>query len=114
MEERRREPRVRSLLNGRMTFNDRQCAMTCTVRNVSENGALIKHSEMFRMPEEFELNIPRHDETRRARVVWRRHDGAGLLLSPAEERPVKAEPALKRMWLQGSPKREKKGMTLGY
>jgi hypothetical protein len=114
MEERRREPRVRSLLNGRLTFNDRQCAMTCTVRNVSENGALIKYSEMFRMPEEFELNIPRHEETRRARVVWRKHDGAGLMLSPAEERPARQAEPPKRLWLQGSPKREKKGMVLGY
>jgi len=112
MKERRREPRIRSLLNGRMTFNDRRCAMTCTVRNVSESGAMIRYSEMFRMPDEFELNIPRHEETLRAKVAWRRHDAAGLALTPVEDRPVKQEQ--KRPWLQGKSKPANKSVVLGY
>ena len=112
MEERRREPRIRSLLGGRMTFNDSQCAVSCTVRNVSETGAMVKLTEMFRMPDEFDLNIPHHDETLRAKIIWRKSDAAGLALSPiVKEKP---ENAPRRMWMQGGRKPANQVMTLGY
>ena len=115
MDERRQEPRLRSLLSGRMSFNDRSSAMSCMVRNVSPAGAMILCSDMFRMPEEFDLNIPLHDETRAARIVWRRSDAAGVALAPIEEgvrRKAKA-PAHKQ-WLQGARPKAKKSLVLGY
>lgn len=115
MDDRRREPRLRSLLGGRMNFNDRSSAMSCMVRNVSPGGALIVCSDMFRMPEEFDLNIPLHDETRHARIVWRRSDAAGVALLPLEEVASK-KPKMPphRAWLQGSRPKPKKAFVLGY
>ena len=84
MDERRKHPRARSLLAGRIAFNDRQSSLDCTVRNHSERGALIAFESGQMMPREFDFDIPRLEETHRAAVVWRHRGQAGLALSPRE------------------------------
>jgi hypothetical protein len=114
MDERRQEPRSRSLLSGQISFNEGRSSTDCAVRNLSEHGALVVHSELFRMPGEFALAIPHREERHRAKVVWRRGDTAGLAFSPLEDAPVKARRAHTKMWLQGSRKPASRGITLGY
>ena len=110
MEERRREARQRSLLGGRVVFDDRRCTLDCTVRNVSPHGAMVVASESFRIPENFDLVIPHRDSAQEAKVVWRRGQSAGLALSPADdprERKLRIRP-------QGSRRPDKRGTALGY
>ena len=79
--ERRREPRLRSLLTGTVVFNAHQATLDCTVRSISAHGAKVVLAEAFRMPDEFELAIPHHDQVHRATVIWRKGEGAGLALT---------------------------------
>ena len=81
--DRRREPRLRSLLTGTIVFDDK-CTMDCTVRNISAYGAKVIMADAYRLPEEFNLRIPHHDHTHRATVVWRKGDSAGFALSDVE------------------------------
>jgi hypothetical protein len=91
--ERRSVPRLKTLLGGIVQFDDRKSTMDCTVRSLSAYGARIVLSEAFRVPDAFDLAIPHHDQTHRAKVVWRRGDCAGLVLSDVEEHE---EPAARR------------------
>jgi hypothetical protein len=84
--EQRRAPRLKTLLTGIIQFDDRKSTMDCTVRSLSAYGARIELSEAFRVPDAFDLVIPHHDQTHRAKVIWRRGDRAGLALSDVEER----------------------------
>lgn len=77
-EERRRLPRMRTLLAGVATFNDRRSTVDCTIRNASEEGALLKLSEAVMLPPVFELQIPARQKRFSARVIWRRGDGVGV------------------------------------
>jgi hypothetical protein len=79
--ERRRVPRLRSLLTGTLIFDDNSSTMDCTVRNISAYGAKMVITDAFRLPEAFNLRIPHHDQTHRARIAWRKGDEAGLTLS---------------------------------
>ncbi len=82
--DRRREPRLRSLLTGTIVF-DNKCTMDCTVRNISAYGAKVILADAFRLPDAFNLRIPHHDQTHRAEVVWRKGDAAGFALSDVED-----------------------------
>ncbi len=83
--DRRKAPRLRSLLSGTIVFDDHNSTMDCTVRNVSAWGAKIMLPDAFRVPDEFNLVIPHHDQTHRAKVIWRKGESAGLALSDVEE-----------------------------
>ena len=82
--DRRREPRLRSLLSGTIVFENK-ATMDCTVRNISANGAKAVIADAFRLPDEFNLRIPHHAKTHRAKVIWRKGDAAGFALSDAVE-----------------------------
>lgn len=83
--EQRRAPRLKTLLSGIIQFDDHKSTMDCTVRSLSAYGGRIVLSEAFRVPDQFNLVIPHHDQMHRAKVVWRRGDSAGLALSDVVE-----------------------------
>jgi PilZ domain len=83
--DRRRAPRLRSLLTGTIAFDDNNSTMDCTVRNISAWGAKIVLPDAFRVPDDFNLVVPHHDQTHRAKVIWRKGESAGLALSDLEE-----------------------------
>ena len=83
--DRRKAPRLRSLLTGTIRFDDHNSTMDCTVRNISAWGAKVVLPEAYRVPEEFNLVVPHHDQTHRAKVIWRQGEAAGLALSDIEE-----------------------------
>ena len=82
--DRRKAPRLRSLFSGTIVFDDHNSTMDCTVRNVSA-WAQDHAAQSFRVPDEFNLVIPHHDQTHRAKVIWRKGESAGLALSDVEE-----------------------------
>lgn len=84
MTERRKEPRQKSLLGGKVIFNRRQSVMDCVVKNISPHGALVVFPRVSLTPSEFMLHIPHRDETYSAKLIWRRHDRAGVSLSENE------------------------------
>ncbi|KUL97137.1 hypothetical protein DK26_04305 [Bosea sp. WAO] len=72
--ERRQHARNRTLIGAQIIFNQRQSTLDCTVRNLSEQGALLVLSDAIATPELFELYFPLKRESRMARARWR--DGA--------------------------------------
>jgi len=87
--DRRRAPRLKSLLSGTIVFDDHNSTLDCTVRNISAWGAKVVLPEAFRIPDDFNLVVPHHIQTHRARVIWRRGESAGLALSDVEEHALK-------------------------
>ncbi len=82
--ERRKEPRRKSLLGGKVIFGRRQSVMDCIVRNIGPHGALVVFAHTSLTPSEFTLHIPHREETYTAKLMWRKHDRAGVRLSETE------------------------------
>ena len=93
MIERRKEPRVKSLLGGRISFSRRQSTMDCVVRNVAPHGAMVVFPHTSLTPSEFMLHIPCKGETHAAKVIWRHQDRAGVTLSQVESTGIPIESA---------------------
>jgi hypothetical protein len=85
MPERRRQPRQRSLLRGKLFFNNRLNVVDCTIRDMSDLGARVVHSEAVAIPDDLELYIPQKDQTFNVRVVWRRGQEAGVAFQAGAE-----------------------------
>src|SRR5688500_6147504 len=93
MIERRSEPRQRSILGATVVYGRRHCAMDCVVRNISAHGALVVFPHSAITPRQLAIHIPHREQTFSAEVVWRKHDRAGLKLSPAETLAAPVESA---------------------
>lgn len=104
--ERRLAPRLKTLLTGILIFDDTGATMDCLVRNISAYGAKIVLADAFRLPEQFNLRIPHHDQTHRARVVWLRGDVAGLALSDVEEPAQRGRHRMTRREMQRAHQKE--------
>jgi hypothetical protein len=89
--DRRRAPRLKSLLTGTIVYDDHNSTMDCTVRNISAWGAKVVLPDAFRIPEAFNLVVPHHDQTHRAKVIWRKGEAAGLALSDVERHEAKTK-----------------------
>ena len=75
--EQRKSQRLRRLKDGQVVFNERNCVMNCTVRNVSERGAKLVVAEPYMVPAVFELSIS-GAEARIARKVWLKEGEMGV------------------------------------
>lgn len=85
MTDKRREPRKRTFLKGRIVFNGGSSSMDCLVRDLSDSGARIAIDETLLLPEHFLLEIPQKDRTFTAALRWRDEDGLGVVLDGAAE-----------------------------
>jgi hypothetical protein len=76
--DKRRAPRNRSLLQGRVVYNDGLASMDCVVRNQSPGGMRLAISQAVILPDEFDLHIPKKNEVHRVRMRWRSADEVGV------------------------------------
>jgi antitoxin (DNA-binding transcriptional repressor) of toxin-antitoxin stability system len=76
--ERRKQQRLRSLLGGRVSFNQKNSTLDCIVRNLSEDGALLVVSDAVALPNAFDLDIARHQRSYVARIRWRDGERVGV------------------------------------
>jgi len=72
MIERRAKPRHKTLIKGRIYFNNRLSSMDCIVREVGDGGSRLEFSENVTLPDVFELYLPSKDEYFQAHIVWRK------------------------------------------
>ena len=70
--------RQKSLLQGRIYFNNRRSSIDCLIRDISATGAKLRFSSAVETPAFVELHIPNKDETHPARVAWRRGEEMGV------------------------------------
>jgi PilZ domain-containing protein len=78
MPERRQHNRKRVYYGGLLAFNSRSSSFACVVRDFNERGAKIDVVGAQALPEEVDVVIERKSFSRRARLVWRGADSAGL------------------------------------
>lgn len=81
--ERRRSVRNRTLIGGKVIFNQRQSTLDCTIRNLSEDGALLVFPDSIALPELFELYLPVKRESRMVRSRWRDAERIGVSFAAA-------------------------------
>jgi hypothetical protein len=101
MSERRLISRKRSLLQGRIFYNNRRSSVDCLIRDISDTGAKLKFSESIAVPEVMELYIPNKEEIRRARVQWRAGGEIGVGFDD-----VQAPPTVPDMTAGDAPSRD--------
>jgi hypothetical protein len=75
--DRRVQPRLRVLLAGKLAYPDKAVAAACTIRNLSETGALIVADDLTLPPDPF-LIVIKHAFLHEARTAWRRDSRWGL------------------------------------
>jgi hypothetical protein len=85
MEDRRRLPRLKSLLRGRVYFNNRNSTIECLVRDISALGARLAFADDVTIPDVIELYVPHKDQIYRSHTVWRHGSEAGIAFSMPEE-----------------------------
>jgi hypothetical protein len=71
MDERRKSHRARCLLGARVVFNARSSTMSCTVKNHSEEGALLLFGETPYIPNQIELVLDNRRTLMPAEILWR-------------------------------------------
>jgi hypothetical protein len=100
--ERRRAPRQRTLLGGKLVHSNGLLSMNCVLRNLSETGARLSLPPNTAAPDTFDLIDLKHGEAFACRVVWRQYPMIGVAFD-ARDRLDTGETArlksLKRLWL---------------
>ena len=69
LDEKRIAPRKRLLKDAFVVLSDKAPKLECTVRNLSDTGALLQVSTTFGIPANFDLILETH--RRHCHVVWR-------------------------------------------
>jgi hypothetical protein len=77
--ERRKVDRRRCLLGAQVIFNNRSLTMSCTIRNFSDDGALLEFGETPYVPELIEIVLDNHRTLAPAQVVWRSGKRLGVI-----------------------------------
>jgi hypothetical protein len=86
--EKRKSGRTRSLLAGRIIFNNRTAVIDCTVRDISETGARIAFAHPILLPPEFELDVPKRGPAVRAYLRWSNGKDHGVSFVKDPELPL--------------------------
>ncbi len=81
MQERRKSVRRRVLKGGKIVYNHRFSAIDCTLRNLSETGAMLSVAGQYGVPDHFNLEFDAAPP-RDCRVVWRHDDRLGVEFTP--------------------------------
>ena len=53
--EKRSDPRKKTLKGATIAYRNGHCTMTCTIRDLSETGALLKPADAVHVPDTFKL-----------------------------------------------------------
>jgi|SRR5581483_165725 hypothetical protein len=92
MAERRQSVRQKSLLRGRIFYNNRRNSVDCTIRDISKRGARLIFSDAIAIPDVVDLYIPQKEQTLRAEVHWRSGQEVGVSFAqaaaPASEQAI--------------------------
>jgi hypothetical protein len=90
MTERRALARHKTLISGRIYFNNRLSSVDCIVRDLSDNGSRLEVSDSVTLPEVFEIYLPNKDEYFHAKMEWRKGNIVGISWTP-EQPPKRPE-----------------------
>ena len=68
--DKRASKRRRTVLTGKVLFNNRASVFDCTVRDLFDTGAQLTFADVSALPHDFELEIPSKDMLVQAHVMW--------------------------------------------
>ena len=74
----RSEPRRRTLKGGKIIFNNNQCVLNCTIRDLSKAGCRLSVPGQTGLPTEFELHLPSSDDKYQCQIIWRKSFEVGV------------------------------------
>lgn len=77
-EQRRSEPRQRALKGARIVFNHGASSISCTVRDLSADGAKLVVESVIGIPNEFELVLDDGTQTRLCSLQWKSQKAMGV------------------------------------
>jgi hypothetical protein len=102
VEQRRKSPRRRTLMSGKIVFNKKSSVIDCTVCNLSAEGACLRLAGVASLPDQFDLLI---DGTLRpAKLIWRSYRQVGIFFLNVGEKiairkpHVGNDPVKDRIW----------------
>jgi hypothetical protein len=78
LENRRQEPRRRTLLGAKVILNGGNSVLDAVVRDISSRGARLKLDGALIVPDEFLLRMTGEARPRRVSVKWRLHNEMGV------------------------------------
>ena len=78
MDEQRKAPRGRTLKTGKIVLKLHSSVVDCTIRNLTERGALLLVPSLVGIPESFELMMEPNRVRRDCRVMWRGDNRLGV------------------------------------
>ena len=81
--ERRKWPRKKSFLKGKVFYNHRHSSIECTVRDFTDYGCRLQFASPISLPDTVELEIPAREQTLTAHIRWRKDDEIGVSLEEA-------------------------------
>src|SRR3712207_9418999 len=99
--EKRNSERKRTLLQGRVVFNNRFSTIECTVKDLSATGAQIVFEHPTEIPRQVELEVPSRGLAVRCEVRWSKDKRHGLMFlnqtasapAPRGTAPASPDPA---------------------
>ena len=91
MSEQKPMPRGRTFLAGKVISNYGQSTIDCTVRRISDTGAVIEVESVLGVPEHFHLMIPGEGDPQPCKRSWQSEKQIGLVFETVEA--VKAKGA---------------------
>src|SRR5882757_1288789 len=84
MSEQKPMPRGRTFLAGKVISNYGQSTIDCTIRRISDTGAVIEVESMLGVPEHFHLLIPGEGDPQPCKRAWQSEKQIGLVFETAE------------------------------
>jgi hypothetical protein len=99
--EKRRLPRQRALLAGKLATEEASLTIDCVIRNLSNGGALVETTSPHLIPNELHLLQIRDGIAWDVKVIWRRGNKVGLELldrHDLKETTDRALANLRRVW----------------
>jgi len=76
--ENRAERRRRALKSGNVLFNGGYMSYACTIRNLTDNGAMVEMETTGGIPTEFDFRIKGDARRYKAKIIWREPRKMGL------------------------------------
>ena len=78
VQEQRQTVRRRVLKGGKIVFNQGRSTISCTMRNLSEQGALLRVESVLGIPDSFVLVVAPDEQPRACEVVRRTANEVGV------------------------------------
>lgn len=100
---RRREPRPRTFLGGKLVFGAHDLTADCAVRNLTTHGAKIQTAVASTLSRDVWLIVTRRGVAYRASLAWRRDEEVGLKFQAEYDLATNQDPELRlvrHVWRQ--------------